>query len=149
MAGIAVTDSGSKRNRLNLNVFGFNGGVGIDLGADGPTDNDALDADGGPNLMQNYPILKRVRLNGKVKGKLQSAPNKLYTIDLFATEPCDGSGYGEGALYMASSTVMTDASGVGRFSVVLDNMDPSAGIAALATDPKGNTSEFSLCKYPN
>ena len=44
-------------NTIRGNSIFSNGGIGIDLGGDGVTANDALDADNGPNQRQNYPII--------------------------------------------------------------------------------------------
>lgn len=150
LAGVAIIGNGTKRNRINLNFIAYNGDLGIDLGGDGPTPNDAGDADGGPNLLQNYPILNKVVIStGRLKGKLVSAPNKPYTIDLYATFPCDGSGYGEGVAPLQSLVVMTNGNGVAKFSVLVSmGVDPSAAYTATATDSKGNTSEFAACKDP-
>src|SRR5262249_30849944 len=39
------------------NAIFANGGLGIDLGNNGPTANDPLDADAGPNGLQNFPLV--------------------------------------------------------------------------------------------
>jgi hypothetical protein len=50
----------------------------------------------------------------------------------------------EGAAYMGSTVVTTDAAGNGSFDLVLpDNIGPNDIVTATATDPSGNTSEFS------
>ena len=56
----------------------------------------------------------------------------------------NASGYGEGRYVLGSATVMTDASGNASF--VFSVPDPCGGaqfVTATATDPGGNTSEFS------
>src|SRR5262249_44350188 len=64
-------------------IFG-NGGLGIDLNQNGPTPNDANDADGGANNLQNYPeISHATRDAGKLKAtyNVPSAPaNSTYPI---------------------------------------------------------------------
>ena len=51
--GVAIT--GGVGNDVALNSIFSNRGLGIDLGDDGP--NDPLDADAGPNTLQNAPVL--------------------------------------------------------------------------------------------
>ncbi len=53
---IGVLVSGH-RNAVRGNVFGSNGQLAIDLAGNGPTANDYLDEDGGPNWLQNTPVL--------------------------------------------------------------------------------------------
>ena len=56
--GIVVDDSTGasiRGNRIFDNKF-----IGIDLGGDGVTQNDAGDADGGANNLQNYPMITGV-----------------------------------------------------------------------------------------
>ena len=61
-AGIAIT-SGTG-NVISRNVIHDNSGLGIDLGDDGVTTNDSLDADSGPNGLVNYPVIDSVSLTG-------------------------------------------------------------------------------------
>jgi len=45
-------------NRISQNTFRNNNGIPIDLGGDGPTDNDEGDEDSGPNKLLNKPELR-------------------------------------------------------------------------------------------
>jgi len=121
--------------------------LGIDLGQNGVTLNDADDSDTGPNGLQNFPVLGLASLNGSnlnLRGSLSSIPNMTFRLEFFANTLADPSGFGEGERYLGSTTVITDGTGNVSFDVSLA-APSSAGelITATATDPAGNTSEFS------
>jgi len=79
-----------------------------------------------------------------IGGTLNTSPGGTYTIELFGNVSNDPSGYGEGQAYLAQTSVTTDASGNGTFSVSVPAVSPGLWITATATDAGGNTSEFSL-----
>jgi CSLREA domain-containing protein len=148
----------STGNRLRGNSIYSNGLLGIDLvsstapdslDADGPSPDDPGDADTGPNRMQNAPTVNTVEVAGgitSVSGRLDSAPNRTYAIDLYANAACDPSGHGEGQTYLGSTQATTDASGVATFSGSFPAPPSSSQvITATSTDGAGNTSEFSAC----
>jgi hypothetical protein len=59
-AGIAFIDrppSLMGSNAIRGNSIHSNQGLGIDIGRDGPTQNDDGDVDAGPNDLQNFPVL--------------------------------------------------------------------------------------------
>ncbi len=137
-------------NPIRGNSIFSNQGLGIDLGLDGVTLNDAGDGDGGPNNRQNYPILSSAFANPdgttRIQGTLNSSASTLFKLDFFASQICDSSGYGEGQYYLGSAQAMTDASGNAGFSISLLSAPASYQVmTATATDPNGNTSEFSPC----
>ena len=138
--GVAVLAGAS--NRILHNSIAANGALGIDLGLDGVTANDALDADGGPNALQNFPVLTAATLGGSlaVQGTLTSTPGTTFSIDFFF-DAGDASGHGEGATYAGSLNVITNPEGFVSFST---SLAAGAGrLTAVATDQQGNTSEFS------
>src|SRR5262245_46424088 len=59
-AGVAISGAGAVGNLIRHNSIHSNTGLGIDLGADGPTPNDADDTDEGPNHLQNFPVIALV-----------------------------------------------------------------------------------------
>jgi CSLREA domain-containing protein len=141
--GVQITGSTSVNNAVQNNLIAANGGLGIDLETDGVTANDAGDADPGGNNLQNYPVIQTAFTN-RVIGTLNSQPNKTYTIELYRSNACDASGFGEGQFNLGSQTVVTDANG----SAAIDAfVSLSAGqiVSATATDASGNTSEFAQC----
>jgi hypothetical protein len=108
--------------------------------------NDAGDGDTGENEHQNYPILLSATGSLVVEGTLNSQANTEYTLDFYGSESCDPSGYGEGQVYLGNDTATTGGSGDASFITVLAVSPPSgSSITATATDPDGNTSEFSAC----
>ncbi len=141
--GIVVV-SGTE-NKISRNSIYKNGGLGIALGS-GIVQNDAGDKDTGPNNLQNYPVISLASADLQaVQGTLNSQPNTQYTLEFFGNYSPDPSGYGEGRIYLGTSTVTTDANGNADFTVSLA-VSPGETITATATDPLGNTSEFSQDK---
>jgi titin len=144
-AGVVVdaADSGTG-NRIRGNSIHSNGGLGIDLGGDGVTPNDPGDADDGPNGLQNFPVLSRAPDGAftRVCGTLNSTPNTTFAVDFYASAAADPSGFEEGARYLGSAEVTTDAAGNASFQATL-GATPREAVTATATDPTGSTSEFS------
>ncbi|MBI5670307.1 MAG: right-handed parallel beta-helix repeat-containing protein [Chloroflexi bacterium] len=128
-------------------IYG-NGALGIDLGGDNVTANDAGDADSGPNTYQNFPQIVMAETSGGslvLNGILDSEPGSRYRIEFFQNPVCDLSGNGEGQFYLGATDVTTAAEGTVTFSVWLTGVFQGAMITATATDANGNTSEFSAC----
>lgn len=146
--GIRLRDN--DRHTIRFNSIELNGGLGIDLGGDGITPNDAGDADTGPNLRQNYPVATvtpGTNLSASIRGTLNSAPNADFTIDFYATNRNGGAR--QGADYLGSVNVHTNASGNAEFATAFSGIDLTARqITATATDSKGNTSEFANVTPP-
>ncbi|HZI60435.1 MAG TPA: Calx-beta domain-containing protein [Pyrinomonadaceae bacterium] len=127
-------------------IFG-NNGLGIDLDASGVSPNDLNDPDVGANNLQNFPVINTVSSNGSsttILGSLNSTPNTTFQIDFYSNAAVDPSGHGEGALFFSTTSVTTNASGNASIDVTFPIALPSGRvISATATDPNGNTSEFS------
>ena len=85
----------STKVTISRNRIAFNGGLGIQLGENGPDTNDAGDVDTGPNGFQNYPTLTSASPAG-IKGNTSTFATGTYTIELFRSPTCDPSGHGEG-----------------------------------------------------
>lgn len=125
------------------------GNIGIDLGFDGMTPNDSNDPDNGPNNRQNFPAITTADSSGgntHIVGSLNSEVNKQYRVEFFSSGSCDSSGNGDGETYLGTTNVTT----VGNDAAIDVNLPVSVAsgnfITATATDPTGNTSEFSPCK---
>ncbi len=155
-SGVSISPpSGSfnaTKNSIRGNKIHSNGILGIDLNADGITLNDPGDADTGANGLQNYPnvLLVSTGATSTIEGTLNSAASSLFTVDFYASDACDPSGFGEGATFIGSTQTTTDASGNSAFSVQFPvSLSTGSAITATATDAAGNTSEFSLCRLVN
>ncbi|RPJ32721.1 MAG: hypothetical protein EHM35_11215, partial [Planctomycetaceae bacterium] len=143
--GLKVTDG--TRNTILNNRFASNAGLGIQLGIDGVTLNDTGDGDSGANNLQNFPVLTQVipgPPNVRVGGVLDSTPNTTFTVQFFHQVACDVSGHGEGDQLIGQTSVTTDGSGQASFVAIIPGSIPEGHVVtATATDPSGNTSEFS------
>lgn len=142
--GIRVSDSGA--NKISKNSIFANGEIGIDLDGDGPTENDAGDADSGANGLQNFPVLTSAVVKNDalvVSGTLDSAPSAEFTVELFANDDTAG---GQGRRFLTSALVTTDANGAAVFEIEAFRIAEPVGAAVTATATENatrNTSEFS------
>ena len=122
----------------------FSNSINIDLSAvadlfNGVTPNDpAPDADSGANFLQNFPeITNAVQGSTHVSGRLISSNATTYRVEFFATDIPQGGAF-------LGATNLTTALGTAPFSLVWSYALPSGALVhATATDPNGNTSEFS------
>jgi Calx-beta domain-containing protein len=151
-AATSATSNSFRGNSIFSNGFlNHPSGVtlGIDLGGFGVTPNDAGDGDTGANNLQNFPVITSVNVNPgsvNVKGTLNSTANQSFTLDFYANSVCDALGFGEGARRIGSASVMTDAIGDANFDFTFAlSLPANQVLTATATDPAGNTSEFSQC----
>jgi hypothetical protein len=141
----------SPRNVVRGNRIFGNDGLGIDvmpLGTpEGVTPNDPGDADTGGNDMQNFPLFTSVTTGATthVAGVLHSKASMTYDLDFYANA-CSNfpREFLEGETWIGTTQVTTDGNGDATFDEVLP-VATAAGsrVTATATDPVGNTSEFS------
>jgi hypothetical protein len=83
-------------------------------------------------------------LSTRVVGALNSLASTTFTLDFYASPSAEPSGYGEGERYLGSTSVTTNASGNASFDVTRSAASAAGEVVtATATDPGGNTSEFS------
>jgi hypothetical protein len=68
----------------------------------------------------------------------------MFRVEFFANAAPDPSGFGEGQTFLGFANVTTDASGhFGGTANVAGAVPAGQKVTATATDPAGNTSEFS------
>jgi len=149
-AGVALYVFGDTEpgvgNTIRRNSIFDNRGLGIDIGWDGRTANDAGDVDSGINGLMNFPILTSAVSDEELQivGTIDTPIPENVVIEFFANrvpEPGgDPTGYGEGAQFLGA--VMPDANG--SFTASLAAVEVGTLISATATDAAGNTSEFAL-----
>jgi len=140
--GVSVTQSATN-NRIRGNSIHSNAILGIDLGGDGPTANDPLDADVGPNGLQNKPTITQTAFG--IGFTLLTKPNTQVTIDFYLSPACI---VGEGRTYLASIDGMTNGAGsLSVGSVIFSSYPQAAGLyVSLTASTDDGTSEFSDCK---
>ena len=145
--------------RISKNSIHDNGTIGIELVqainriGDGVTANDVGDGDGGPNAGQNFPLIESVEHLGpqgagstRILGNFHGSASTTFDLEFFANPGClpFPREFLEGETYLGATEVTTNNSGHAAFDVTL-TVATEAGvrISATATDPAGNTSEFS------
>ena len=135
-------------NTITQNSIDSNIGLGIDLGDDGVTANDAGDGDSGPNDLQNYPVptsAVATATKTHVDATLDTVVPGTYRIEVFNSTACDGSGNGEGANFVGSGDISFTSTNQ-AFTITVGTVLPTGSKVTLtATAPDGSTSEFSAC----
>ncbi|MDD5542294.1 MAG: FG-GAP-like repeat-containing protein [Acidobacteriia bacterium] len=150
-SGVIIQNTSGLNDSIRGNSIYANSGLGIDLGGNGsPIPNDSCDPDTGPNNLQNYPLLNSALASSSgisILGTLNSTSNTTFSVDFFSNQVCDPSGYGEGQTFLGTANVTTDGSCNANLNVTLPTpVTPGFFLTATATDPSGNTSEFSQCR---
>ncbi|WP_367848130.1 cadherin domain-containing protein [Rhodoferax sp. WC2427] len=130
------------------NTIYANNNLGINIGANGVTTNDAADSDTGANNQQNFPVLTLARTNGssqvQVAGTLNSTASSYFRLEFFVSATADASGYGEGQIFLGFANVATDGSGNASFSTMLSASVPVGySVSATATRSNAAFSAFS------
>jgi hypothetical protein len=149
--GVGVHTNGTG-NAIRSNSI-YSNGLGIDLGGDGPTPNDPGDTDNGSNGLQNFPLIQSVEHLGptgvgstRILGNFQGAASTTFDLEFFANPACSRfpREFLEGETYLGTAQVTTDGSGNASIDVTLPvETENGVRVSATATDPSGNTSEFS------
>ncbi len=131
-----VVDSGDN-NAIRQNAMYSNGGVGIDQ------------VNGGNNNQITPKVTRAVSSGGttKVWLSLMSAPNTTFSIDVFSNAACDPTGFGEGEVFLGTTSLTTGSTGSGSTSAIFGVEVPAGHvITATATSPANDTSEFAKCQ---
>jgi CSLREA domain-containing protein len=140
--GVRVSTTAGIWNAIRMNDFRFNGGMAIDLKLDGPTPNDAGDYDDGPNDLQNTPVFDSVQAVGpelKITYRVDSvvgAAEYPITVDFYVSQDNEREGRWVAISYY---TVAPNTQWQKQFNPGVT----SGYVMAMATDAKGNSSEFS------
>jgi len=157
--------SGIEDSRVAPNTIKFNTGMGINVQSGQQEFRiNRIDANGGLGIsggevLNNGPTLTRVTVNNGVAivdGSFFGAPGAPYTIDLYVSDTCDPSGFGEGAQWFGAFGVTGAIEGPSLFTSggFGGAVAPGQIVTALITtgDQIGNpgilgeTSQFSNCQ---
>ena len=140
--GVSVFGTSTTGNAIQANSIFANIALGIDLGEYGVTTNGSQPAPG-PNNWQQFPVLTSAVTGAtgtEVTGTAQGAAGQNVTIDFYANDAADPSGYGEGKTWLGSTTATAGS----PFQATLP-LPAKAGqwLSATETSASGDTSEFS------
>ena len=138
------------RNTISRNSIDANDWLAIDIGDDqGVSLNDELDIDNGANGLINVPVLTSIDAvsgGAQVRGVYEGSANTTFLLELFTTETCDPFDNGEASVFLDAFNVTTDSQGNASFDMLLTvAVTPGFSVVANATDPDGNSSEYSEC----
>jgi hypothetical protein len=157
IAGANNTVGGTAAGAGNTIAFNGNDGVLVDTGTGNAIQENSIFENGnlgielanGGNNTQPFPVLTAVSSDGSsttIEGTLMSAPDTTFTVEFYANDVCNPSGYGEGQIFLGPAPVTTDDTGMATFTITLSaSVETGQFVSATATDPAGNTSAFAAC----
>jgi titin len=132
-AGVALTSGDVEGDAILSNSIYGNAGGGITLAP-------------GANQSQSAPVLNSAVFstgNTTIMGSMSGSPSTSYTLQFFANDTPNPSGFGQGQTLLGTTTVTTDPGGNATFSVSFATPATTGkSISATATDPSGDTSGF-------
>jgi titin len=150
--GVAIGESRSE-SLTGIAVIGnslfANQQIGIDLVDDGVTANTHGAPHSGPNRLQHFPVLTSAVVSAgavTVEGTFQGASIAAVRVEFYVNPTSDRTGYGQGEFLLGATEITTDQTGNAKFiRTFTTEMLVTAGefLTATATDPFGDTSEFS------
>ena len=142
-----VVQSGTGHAILGNVVYG-NGGIAIDLGANGVTANDGAKTNGQPNLLMDSPVFVSGRATGNqlvVAGYVGSAAGQSTfagsRVEVFTSDDAAG-GYGGGKTYLGALTADASGNFSGTLTMPVSGLALGSKLSGTATDGSSNTSEF-------
>lgn len=131
-------------NWITRNSMYLNNLIGIDLGDDLVTTNDAGDPDNGPNEEVNFPDITSAQYFAStqtvVDGTIDiDTDDTLATVEVFRAWPDTGAPpYGEGITYLGATT----PDSTGYWTITVAGLSVGDEVTATTTDMNFNTSEF-------
>jgi hypothetical protein len=148
--GVLVRDDASS-TFISANSIYANAGLGINLQPQGEspstvTTNDLTDADGGPNHLQNFPVITNtVYASGltAISGYLRSAANQGFRLEFFANNAPGLFGCGQGQFYLGTTNALTDGTGFAGFKFIAAGNFGEQFFTTTASSMAAETSEFS------
>lgn len=117
--------------RISSNSIHDNGGLAIDVGAQGVS---------APLLQITAAFGWNAKLT--IYGSIHQSSAGQYILEFYADKSADPSGYGEAEIPLGQATVTTDANGSASFNVTFPLPTNAAFVTASVIDPKGTTSEL-------
>lgn len=135
IAGIDVLNSNAAYSMLVPSIYGLL--MSENSIHDNQAEGIAIDGSG---TMCDLPVPVITSVTGTsvpytVNGTLTGEPNTSYKIEFFTNAAPDGSGYGEGEVYVANTTIALDGAGNGSFNYAVPSADLNARyVATTATN---------------
>lgn len=140
---------GTTNAAILANSIYDNGLLGIDLGNDGVTENDAGDADAGANALLNFPVINAIAANGTSEiiydFNLDAPANTDgYRVEFFRNSSPDTSGNGEGEEFIGSLDISHAGGDLNFNGVMSANTTISANDQISATASRNTGSGFDI-----
>src|SRR5262249_27394057 len=151
--GIVVSSSATGWTIRGNSIYS-NSAIGIWLNgrcdmAGTPTPNELREAGSGGEKTHKQPRVAARGVGARKKTgcrRLNSTANTTFDLDFYSNSACSNfpREFLQGQTYIGTAQVTTDGSGNAPFTVsTLPAVETGAHISVTATDPSGNTSEFS------